>query len=153
MTRGATIGAVLWVARVVLVLSRLGRSRPALGLALPSVARKQGDQFPLDLLDSGRDVERDAWWKQPRDVLREGGLAGLAGEILLEESPRDVVPVALHVGPEDLDDGGGIDPGLERDAQIEEVASLLSLEERPELGPEELLDRVRRDVRAAAPPA
>jgi len=61
--------------------------------------------------------------------------------------------VSLRVGQEHLDDRGRVDSCLEREHEVEEVASLLALVERPELRPKELFDPVRGDLGSAVPPA
>src|SRR5438876_10436413 len=97
-------------------------------------------------------VERRARRKKDRDVVRERGQAELRGEVLLEDGARDLPSLGLRVGAKHVNDRGGAGPGVEPDEEVEEVTSLLPLEERPELRAEEILSLESRNVGGTVPP-
>jgi len=83
----------------------------------------------------------------------ETGIRGLRLEVCLELGSRDRQPRVAEIVQEARDDALWIDrsPFL-REPQVEEITSLSPLVERPELRPQELVERVGRDRCSAREP-
>ena len=95
----------------------------------PRLARYERDDTLENLVERALTIERDASTKERADVGTEGRIGPLGREILLELGAGDLLAAATEVVEEaahDLGAGVLIEP-VERDPEVEEVASLLAL--------------------------
>src|SRR6185369_216308 len=84
--------------------------------------------------------------KKGGQVLGEERIEQLCREIGLKFGARDSRTSPVHILLEALHDSFGTRPAfVESDPQIEEIAAFPPLIERPQLGPQELIEAERRD--------
>ncbi len=77
-----------------------------------------------------------------------------AGHVHFEQCARDRMAFSLHVLRKCRDDAVGFDSRIpQRGGQIEQVAPLLALIQRPQLGPQEFIELVGIDLAAPLEPA
>src|SRR5690606_10312349 len=125
-----------------------------LGLpAFPWIAGQARQELVACVAGCVLDVPRRPRSEQRLDVAREHPVGELGRKVGLELGPAYAVAAFIQVAQEARDDALRINlRGSVRRPEIEEVAALLSLIERAQLRPEELVEVVRLDGSAAREP-
>src|SRR5262245_21551757 len=115
--------------------------RPRGHRSLPGLPRQLGDQGPVNLLSSLFQVPVDPWSEAGAQVLHEDGIRELRRKIGVEFSPGNSGAGPVYVLQEALHNSfGARSILLKGDPEIEEVATLSPLIERPQLGSQELVE-------------